>query len=127
MKKRLHRPAPPTSRMPRIIKTTPKKARTGLQDGTGPSGMLHRRQAGIAGGTVAVEEVVGVEGDDLSPRRHEVDAGTLHGRQAEVEAVEELHDDDAEDAVVAEVSRHLELRQAAQQAAQRRLRLLAGG
>src|SRR5262245_34345672 len=53
--------------------------------------------AQLGGEVVAVEEIVGVEGDDLALRRYEVDAGALDRGDAEVETVEELHDDNAED------------------------------
>src|ERR1700694_3346047 len=74
---------------------------------------------------VAVEKIVGVEGDDLAFARDEVNAGALHRGDAEIVAVEELHDDDAEDFVVAEIARHFDLRQAAEQIAEHALGALA--
>src|ERR1700722_2167150 len=50
----------------------------------------------------AVEHIIGVERDDLSLRRDEVDARALHGRDAEIVLVEKLHDDDPEHFVIAE-------------------------
>src|SRR5947208_2401512 len=64
---------------------------------------------------VAVEQIVGVKGINLAVRRHEMDAGALHRADAEIIAVEELHDHNAKDFVVTEVCGHLHLRQAAQQ------------
>src|SRR5687767_5456245 len=85
------------------------------------SGCDMRPLAELRGQSVAVEEIVGVEGDDLALRRDEVDAGALHRGDAEIEAVEELHDHDAEDLVVAEVGRHFDLRQAAKEIAEHAL------
>ena len=48
-----------------------------------------------------------------------MDAGPLHLAEVEVEAVEELDDRHAEHVLVRQLLRHLELRQAAQEAAQR--------
>src|SRR5262245_38984788 len=90
-------------------------------------GGLGLGQRHIAGGSGAVEEVIGVEGDDLFLRRDEVDAGALHAADAEIEAVHELHDDHAEHAVVAEFGRRFHLRQAAQETMQAGVGLLAGG
>src|SRR6476646_583835 len=39
----------------------------------------------------AIEQVVGIEGNDLALRRHEMDAGALHGADAEIVAVEKLY------------------------------------
>src|SRR5580658_7379044 len=66
----------------------------------------------------AIEQVIGVERNDLALRRDEVNAGALYRRDAKIVFVEELHDDDAEHLVVAEVARHLDLGQAAQQIAE---------
>src|SRR6188474_3398970 len=81
--------------------------------------------AELLGKAVAVEEIVGVERDDLLLGRDEVDAGALDRGDAEIEAVEELDDHDAEDLVVAEIGRHLDLRQAAQEIAEHALGALA--
>src|SRR3954454_25361628 len=75
----------------------------------------------------AIEQIVGVERNDLPLRRHEMDAGALHRTDAEIVAVEELHDDDAEHLVVAEIGRHLHLRQAAEQITERGFCRLASG
>src|SRR5439155_20424259 len=48
-----------------------------------------------------------------------------HLGETEVEAVEELHDHDAKDLVIAEARGHLELRQATEKAAERRICLLS--
>src|ERR1700679_790051 len=74
---------------------------------------------------VAIEKIVGVEGDDLRARRHEMDAGAFHRGDTEIVAVEKRDDGDAEDLVVAEIVGHLDLRQAAEQVAQHRLGALA--
>src|SRR6185312_5712098 len=68
--------------------------------------------------TVAVEEIVGVEGDDLRLGRDEMDAGSLHRGDTKVIAVEERHDRHPEHLVVAEVVGHLDLGQTAEQVAQ---------
>jgi hypothetical protein len=62
--------------------------------------------------TVAIKQIVRIERNDLPLRCDEMDAGTLHRGDAEIEAVEKLHDDDTEDFVVAEIARHFDLRQA---------------
>src|SRR5258706_9250092 len=64
---------------------------------------------------VAIEQVVGVERNDLALRRDEMDAGALDVADAEIEAVEKLHDGDAEHVLVAEIGRGLEGRQATQE------------
>src|SRR5690348_9355250 len=76
--------------------------------------------------SAAIEEIVGVERDDLAFGGDEMDAGALHRRHAEVVLVEELHNHDAKDLVVAEIVRHFDLRQATKQVAEYRLRSLAG-
>src|SRR3954447_8717593 len=91
---------------------------------------VQRRAPGLAGDAVlgsymgrlpqtaidafAIEQVVGVERNDLPLRRHEMNARALHRADAEIVAVEELHDDDAEHLVVSEIGRHLDLRQTAE-------------
>src|SRR5262245_42379158 len=52
-----------------------------------------RCQGGVAGGAGTVEEVVGVEGNDLPLRRDKVDARALDAADAKIESVHELHDD----------------------------------
>src|SRR5688572_30351882 len=47
-------------------------------------------------GAVAIEQVVGVERNDTLLRRHEMDAGALHLRHAEIEAIQELDAEDPE-------------------------------
>src|SRR6185369_994909 len=74
----------------------------------------------------AVEKIVSIEGNDLALGGHEMDAGTLHLRDAEIEPVEKLHDDNPEDLVIAKARRDFELRQAAEQAAQGGVGLIAG-
>src|SRR5271166_3478505 len=51
---------------------------------------------------VAVEKVVGVEGDEAAIGVNDVDAGFLDAADVEGVGVNELHDDDAEDVVVGE-------------------------
>ena len=51
---------------------------------------------------VAVEEVVGVEGDEAAVGMDDVDAGFLDAADVEGVGVDELHDDDAEDVFVGE-------------------------
>src|SRR5450432_4758660 len=64
---------------------------------------------------VTIKQIVGVERNDLALRRDEMNAGTLDVADAEIEAVEELHDGDAEDVLIAQPVGHLETRQAAQE------------
>src|SRR5215510_10210863 len=99
-----HAPVIPTTMMPSTSRTTPRvTTAAGAHPGLfcwsdkrrlRPFARNSRRrrglrlcQGGVAGGAGAVEEVVGVEGDDLLLRRHEVDAGALHAADAEIEAV----------------------------------------
>src|ERR1700691_2659291 len=49
---------------------------------------------------VAVEEVVGVEGDEAAVGVDDVDTGFLYAADVEGVGVDELHDDDAEDVFV---------------------------
>src|SRR5206468_863682 len=58
-------------------------------------------------GAVAIEQIVGVERDDLAALGDEMDAGAFDVADAEIEAVEKLHDGDAEDVLVAEIVGHL--------------------
>src|SRR5262245_63281888 len=104
----------------RVAGCSSDKRRLSLLLASDPRGChgLRLGQRGVAGGAGAVEEVVGVEGDDLLLRRHEVDAGALHAADAEIEAVHELHDDHAEHAVVAKLRRCFYLRQTAQETMQ---------
>src|SRR5262249_61075319 len=67
----------------------------------------------VARSTRSVEGVVGVERDDATLRRHEMNAGALDIGQAEIEAVEELHDGDPEDVLVTRTLRHRYIGQAA--------------
>src|SRR5580693_6603087 len=67
--------------------------------------------------SVPVEQIVGIERDDLAVGRHEVDAGALDRGNAEIEAVEELNDHDAEDLVVTEIVGNLDLGQATEKIA----------
>src|SRR5882672_2531204 len=64
---------------------------------------------------VTIKQVVGVERNDLALRCDEMNAGALDVADAEIEAVEKLHDGDAEHVLVAEIGRGLEGRQAAQE------------
>jgi hypothetical protein len=64
---------------------------------------------------VTIKQVVGVERNDLAPRLDEMNAGALDVADAEIEAIEKLHDGDAEHVLVAEIGRGLEGRQAAQE------------
>src|SRR5882757_4438579 len=73
-----------------------------------------QRSTNAVDAAVAVEQVVGVERDNLSVRGHEVDAGALDPADAEIEAIHELHDGDAEHVLVAQTLWHRHLRQAAQ-------------
>src|ERR1043165_4370223 len=50
-----------------------------------------------------------------------MNAGPLHSSNAKIVAVEELYDDDAENLVITEIGRHLDLRQTAQKIAKHRL------
>src|SRR6476620_6108862 len=70
--------------------------------------------------TVAVEEVVGVEGNQSPVRMHDVHAGLLHGAHVEGPRVDELHDDHAKQVCVSKVRRHIHLRETAEQIPQRR-------
>ena len=63
--------------------------------------MAQRSEAGLFQ-MVAVEEVVGVEGDEAAVGMDDVDAGFLDAADVEGVGVDELHDDDAEDVVVGE-------------------------
>src|SRR5215472_3344801 len=74
----------------------------------------HRRADAI-NGAVAVEQVVGVERNDLAGRRDEMDAGALDATDTEIEAVHELDDRDAEHVLVADAGGKWHLRQAAQE------------
>src|SRR6266849_631698 len=64
---------------------------------------------------VPIKQIVGVEWNDLALRRDEMNAGTLDVADTEIEAVEELHNGDAEHVLVAEIGRRLEGRQATQE------------
>src|ERR1700690_1831558 len=68
--------------------------------------------------SVAIEQVVGVERDDLPGWRQEVDARPLDPTEAEVVRVEEFDDRETEDVVVTETLRHGDLRQAAEESLQ---------
>src|SRR6266853_1837932 len=50
---------------------------------------------------VTIEQIVGVERNDLGLRRDEMNAGAFDVADAEIEAVEKLHDGDAEHVLVA--------------------------
>ena len=62
---------------------------------------------------VAIEQVVGIERDDLSGRRHEMDARALDAADTKIEAIEKLHDRDPKDVLVGQPGRRFDLRQAA--------------
>jgi hypothetical protein len=78
---------------------------------------------------VAIEEVVGVEGNEtLRVGVRDVDAGLLDRAEIEALRVDELHDEDAEEVGVAEVGRG-DLRETAEEIVQRgglRLRRVVG-
>src|SRR3546814_8003457 len=67
---------------------------------------------------VSVEQVVGVERNDLSFRREEVDATALYAAQVKVVAIHELDNGHAKHVLVAQVLRCGELRQTAKKAGQ---------
>src|SRR5216684_7602702 len=69
---------------------------------------------------IAVEEVVGVEGNQAAIGVHDVDAGFFHGAHVEGVSVEELHDQQAENIFVTEARGSGNARQAAEQIAQGR-------
>ncbi len=85
-------------------------------------------EAGLFEG-VAVEHVVGVEGDEaLGVGVGDVDAGFLDGAEIEGLGVDELDDEDAEEIVVAEALGGEDLGEAAEEFAQGAgLRLRASG
>ena len=75
-------------------------------------------EAGLFEG-VAIEHVVGVEGDEaLAVGVGDVDAGFLDGAEVEGLGVDELDDEDAEEIVVAEVFGGEDLGEAAEEFAQ---------
>ena len=82
-------------------------------NGTVSSG---RRMRLSSSSLVAVKKIErGVEGDDAAVGVGDVDAGFFDAADVHVPGVEELHDDDAEEVVVAEVCRDFEFRQAAEE------------
>src|SRR5712691_12414106 len=82
------------------------------------SGAKGREARGLEG--IAVEEVVGVEGNQAAIGVHDVDAGFFHGAHVEGVRVEELHDEHAKDIFVAKARGSGNARQAAEQIAQGR-------
>src|SRR3546814_11098214 len=70
---------------------------------------------------VSVEQVVGVERNDLSFRREEVDATALYAAQVKVVAIHELDNGHAKHVLVAQVLRCGELRQTAKRSEERRV------
>src|SRR5262249_34153799 len=78
-------------------------------------GLGAHASADLVDPAVAIEQVVGVERDDLPVRRHEVDARPLHATETEVEPVHELHDHDAKHILVREAGGRFEFRQAAEE------------
>src|SRR3546814_1975166 len=70
---------------------------------------------------VSVAQVVGVERNDLSFRREEVDATALYAAQVKVVAIHELDNGHATHVLVAQVLRCGELRQTARRSEERRV------
>src|ERR1700677_773277 len=103
-KRPVHSPDGTRMSSPMTISATPRPVRLPLS-GRFSSGM--GRHSHVLLKAFAVEKVIGIEGDDLTLRCHEMDAGALHRADAEIVAVEKLHDDNPEDLVVAEILRHL--------------------
>src|ERR1022692_2154388 len=67
---------------------------------------------------VAIEHVVGIEGNQALPvGMGDVDAGLLDRAYVEGVSVDELHDDHAENILISEASRHVNLGKAAEQLA----------
>src|SRR5450432_3227077 len=92
------------------------RARSSLQLlGRAPGGISGHARANAVDAAVAIKQIVGVERNDLPLRRDKMNAGALDVADAEIEAIEELHDGDAENVCVAQPVRHLESRQAAQE------------
>src|ERR1700757_3327717 len=111
----VQRPETEVRRIPRIMMVSPQPRRhPGAMigaPGCAPGGSSERSDIGGAPANrlpVAVEQGVGVEGNDLALRRHEMDTGALDLGEAEIEAIQELHDHDPEDLVIAEPRRHFE-------------------
>ncbi len=71
--------------------------------GEGGLGVLAQRGEARLLQVVAVEEVVGVEGDEAAVGMDDVDAGFLDAADVEGVGVDELHDDDAENVFVGDV------------------------
>ena len=71
--------------------------------GEGRLGVLAQRGEARLLQVVAVEKVVGVEGDEAAVGVDDVDAGFLDAAYVERVGVDELHDDDAEDVFVGDV------------------------
>src|ERR1051326_8576128 len=101
----------------KVTESAPHWRRPGREAGGGGGAVLGSYMGRLPQAFVdafAIEQVVGIERDDLPLRRHEMDAGALHRSDAEIVAVEELHDDDTKHLVVTEIAGHLDLRQATQ-------------
>src|ERR1700685_1534096 len=61
----------------------------------GPKSLAGQTRADAVDFAVPIEQVVGVERNDLARGRHEMDTGAFDVANAEIEAIEELHNGDA--------------------------------